>query len=102
MKKNYKIWISGFIATSIISAAVITPIEITKNNNSFSTIDSDSKTNIISKDNISRNNSFNINEISTKWSNNTPSKHLITNDFNEILNYNVVAIATTILIHIIQ
>ncbi|MBO6095434.1 hypothetical protein J6P11_05565 [bacterium] len=58
---------SGFIATSIISAAVITPIEITKNNNSnLSTIDGDNKTNIISKDNISRNNSFNINEISTK------------------------------------
>ena len=89
MKKIYKIWISGFIATSVISAAVITPIEITKNNNSnLSTIDSDNKTNIISKDNISRNNSFNINEISTKWSNNTPSEHLITNDFNEILNYN--------------
>lgn len=88
MKKIYKIWMSGFIATSIISAAVITPIEITKNNNSFSTIDSDNKTNIISKDNITRNNSFNINEISTKWSNNTSSEHLITNDFNEILNYN--------------
>ena len=89
MKKIYKIWISGFIATSIISAAVITPIEVIKNNNSnLSTIDSDNKTNIISKDNISRHNSFNINEISTKWSNNTPSEHLITNDFNEMLNYN--------------
>ena len=89
MKKIYKIWISGFIATSIISTAVIIPIEITKNNNSnLSTIDSDDKTNIISNDNISRNNSFNINEIYTNWSNKTPSEHLITNDFNEILNYN--------------
>lgn len=32
--------------------------------------------------------SFNINKISTKWTNKTTSQHIITNDFNEILNYN--------------
>ena len=89
MKKITKILASGFIATSIISTAIITPIEVTRNNNSnLSTTITSDKRNILNKSNLTKNTSFNINEISTKWSNNTPSKHLITNDFNEILNYN--------------
>ena len=38
--------------------------------------------------NTNKINSFNINEVSTKWTNNTASEHIITSDFNEILNYN--------------
>ncbi|MBO7044242.1 hypothetical protein J6W34_06975 [bacterium] len=67
MKKITKILASGFIATSIISTAIITPIEVTRNNNSnLSTTITSDKRNILNKSNLTKNTSFNINEISTK------------------------------------
>ena len=36
MKKIYKILISSFLATSVITTAVVMPIEVTENNDSIS------------------------------------------------------------------
>ena len=66
----------GIIAATTTIACVASAITTSNNNEN------------IEIKNANKNASFNINEVSKKWTNNTPSEHVITNDFDEILNYN--------------
>lgn len=66
----------GIIAATTTIACVVSAITTSNNNEN------------IEIKNANKNVSFNINEVSKKWTNNTPSEHVITNDFDEILNYN--------------
>ena len=66
----------GIIAATTTIACVVSAITTSNNNEN------------IEIKNANENASFNINEVSKKWTNNTPSEHVITNDFDEILNYN--------------
>ena len=66
----------GIIAATTTIACVVSASTTSNNNEN------------IEIKNANKNASFNINEVSTKWTNNTSSEHVITNDFDEILNYN--------------